>query len=467
MLSQGSTIIASIEKATRYGVRLLSKLSLRTGVSIVAAVMMLRFSSRLFTRLANLFNGVPGPVLPKLIGYWKQLQLYRGTYQTKLVELHRKYGLIVQIGPSEYSVSDISALPYWWKLDKVRHTISSLPIQVMVDANKYNLAKPNVPDTFLVRSLHHNAADSVHAVLTMPRIYDYEPIIDECNLTLLKALLDSANRDEGVQLTDVIHQYAFNTLFAVTTGKHAGFSHCSSDNAALVRAMENWKHYHMATGAATRLFPRIAQFLRRHDIRNGFEQLVYNHLNASRDSKLCSALNRPVEGDATVSKHAIEACVAIVLAGADPLITHLQSSLFHIYNDKELLEQLRGEIANLKISQPPTIKELVYGTIDMPLLHAVLRESIRLQQPHTNSMRLIAPKGGVVVVDVLIPEDVSCLIVFACCASNGRALATPRHLHSTFNVTASLHLSIKLKCTAEIASSISISPSRAHLMLHL
>jgi hypothetical protein len=419
-------IIASIEKATRYGVRLLSKLSLRTGVSIVAAVMMLRLSSSLFKRLANVINGVPGPILPKLIGYWKPLQLYRGTYQTKLVELHRKYGLIVQIGPSEYSVSDISALPYWWKLDKVRHTHSSLPIQVMVDANKYNLAKSNVPDTFLVRSLHHNAADSVHAVLMMPRIYGYEPIIDECNRTLLKALLDSANRDEGVQLTDVSQQYAFDTLFAVTTGKHGGCLHSSSDNAALVRAMENWKHYHMATGAATRLFPRIAQFLRRHDIRNGFEQLVYNHLDASRDSELGCILNRPVEGDAAVSKHAIEACMAIVLAGADPLITHLQSSLFHIYNDKELLEQLRGEIANVKISQSRTIKELVYGSIDMPLLHAVLRESIRLQQPHTNSVRLIAPKGGVVVVDVLIPEDVSCLIVFACCASNGRALATHR-----------------------------------------
>jgi hypothetical protein len=145
--------------------------------------------------------------------------------------------------------------------------------------------------------------------------------------------------------------------------------------------------------------------------------------------------------------------MAIVLAGADPLITHLQSSLFHIYNDIDLLEQLREEIANVKLSQPPTIKELVYGTLDMPLLHAVLRESLRLHQPHTNSVRLISPKGGVVVVDVLIPEDVSCLIAFMRCTPNSCILTALRDLHCTFNITASPALSITLKCSAEIAIS--------------
>ena len=293
----------------------------------------------------------------------------------------------------------------------------------------------------------------------MPNIYRYEPQIDNCNLNLLKSFLESANQGDRVQLKALVQKYAFDILFAVAMGKHAGFLDSTADIAAFVREMENWKHYTMATGAATRLFPRVAQFLRRHDIRNSFEQLVYSRLNASRDEDLGCPLNRPAEEGAIPLRHVTEACMAIVLAGADPLITHLQSSLFHIYNDKDLLEQLRDEIANVKLSQPPKIKELVYGTLEMPLLHAVLRESLRLQQPYTNSVRLMSPKGGVVVVDVLIPEGVSYLIAFTRSTSNVRAPITPRDLHLTLNVIASLHLSITLNVLPRSRSSMAMSRS--------
>ena len=161
MFSHVNTIMSSIENGSRYGVRLLFKLSLWTGVSVLAAGTTLWLSFRLFKRLANLSNGAPGPMLPKLIEYWKQLQLYRGTYQTKLVELHRTYGLIVQIGPSEFSVSDISALPYWWRLEKVRlthfsHLFNMSCVLMSICGQSQTCQIPLSFDHFIIMLLHRS-----------------------------------------------------------------------------------------------------------------------------------------------------------------------------------------------------------------------------------------------------------------------------------------------------------------------
>lgn len=72
-------------------------------------------------------SDAPGPLLPRLTGCWRRFHLYQGTYLAKLAELHRQYGLVVQIGKAEYSVNDISAIPFWWNLEKVRnHPVLSL-----------------------------------------------------------------------------------------------------------------------------------------------------------------------------------------------------------------------------------------------------------------------------------------------------------------------------------------------------
>ena len=60
-------------------------------------------------------------------------------------------------------------------------------------------------------------------VLKMSNIFHYEPTIDECNQALLQALADYAETGEDVNIADVVARYAFDTLFATSTGKRAGF----------------------------------------------------------------------------------------------------------------------------------------------------------------------------------------------------------------------------------------------------
>jgi hypothetical protein len=59
-----------------------------------------------FSRLRSF----PGPALAKVTDFWRAFHTYRGRVDLKHVELHRKYGTAVQIGPNCVSISDPSLI---------------------------------------------------------------------------------------------------------------------------------------------------------------------------------------------------------------------------------------------------------------------------------------------------------------------------------------------------------------------
>jgi hypothetical protein len=59
-----------------------------------------------FSRLRSF----PGPALAKLTDFWRAFHTYRGRVDQKHVDLHRKYGTAVQLGPNCVSISDPSLI---------------------------------------------------------------------------------------------------------------------------------------------------------------------------------------------------------------------------------------------------------------------------------------------------------------------------------------------------------------------
>lgn len=60
-------------------------------------------------RIATL-SKVPGPFWASLSPAWKLLEVNKGTFCEKIPDLHRKYGAIVRIAPSEAIISNGSAI---------------------------------------------------------------------------------------------------------------------------------------------------------------------------------------------------------------------------------------------------------------------------------------------------------------------------------------------------------------------
>lgn len=57
----------------------------------------------------NPLRNIPGPFLARFTRFWYFYEIYKGSFEATNIELHRKFGPIVRIAPSEYSIDDVEA----------------------------------------------------------------------------------------------------------------------------------------------------------------------------------------------------------------------------------------------------------------------------------------------------------------------------------------------------------------------
>ena len=249
------------------------------------------------------------------------------------------------------------------------------------------------------RTSNVRLSDTLVKALSMANIFQYEAQVDECNKALLQALVQYAQSEEEVKLADLIARYAYDTMFAITTGEQRGFLKKSPNTSKLRDAMESWKLRSIAHGSYLRFHAIIDKVLKCLSLRTTFEQQISAHLHKDAingDNSPFAQLLPVQEGDQESARGIAEARVALIAAGSDSTITHILATLFHVYQDKRLVDRLRKEIQGVNLSQPPKIKELIHGKPRMPLLHAVIRETLRLHQARKTRCDDIKPCRGVV-----------------------------------------------------------------------
>ncbi len=64
----------------------------------------------LFDRYAPGLDDVPGPFLAKFSNLWRLIETWKGHYERRIQELHRRHGNIVRIGPKIVSLTDPDAI---------------------------------------------------------------------------------------------------------------------------------------------------------------------------------------------------------------------------------------------------------------------------------------------------------------------------------------------------------------------
>lgn len=67
----------------------------------------LLFLTRLFWQIfLSPLSTFPGPILAKVTNLWRVAQVHSGRAELKHIELHRRHGSVVRIGPNCLSISD-------------------------------------------------------------------------------------------------------------------------------------------------------------------------------------------------------------------------------------------------------------------------------------------------------------------------------------------------------------------------
>lgn len=68
-------------------------------------------------RLKAGVRDIPGPAAAKFSRLWKLHSVWKGDHHNTAIDLHRKYGPLVRIGPRHVSVGDPSAIPVIYGLN--------------------------------------------------------------------------------------------------------------------------------------------------------------------------------------------------------------------------------------------------------------------------------------------------------------------------------------------------------------
>ena len=261
----------------------------------------------------------------------------------------------------------------------------------------------------------------------MANIFRYEADIDKCNQKLMETIAKYAKSGEDVKISDLIACYAYDVLYATTTGQSAGFLDRPVDTKKITSALENWKVLSVLHGSYLRLRPSIYAAIRALWPKANAEGQILDRLDVDHAHKRSAAVQILMahSDDEHHAQRTTEACIALILAGADPLITSLVTSLFYIYRDPKLLQRLRDEIRRSHIWQPACIKHLMRIKARLPLLNAVLQESLRLQQPKATDFSYVVPEGGVMIGKKHVPGGVSHVIIHACDPNAIPLLLTP------------------------------------------
>lgn len=79
-------------------------------VLLSVLVIVYGFIQALYNRYFHPLARFPGPLLASFTNFWKVYQVAAGNYEDVLLDLHRRHGKIVRIGPNHLDVSDSSAV---------------------------------------------------------------------------------------------------------------------------------------------------------------------------------------------------------------------------------------------------------------------------------------------------------------------------------------------------------------------
>jgi hypothetical protein len=73
---------------------------------VIPAIFLISLSRILYNVFRPDLAWVPGPFYVRFTHLWRFIQMYRAKLPDDTVELHRKYGKIVRLGPDMVSVAD-------------------------------------------------------------------------------------------------------------------------------------------------------------------------------------------------------------------------------------------------------------------------------------------------------------------------------------------------------------------------
>lgn len=203
----------------------LSLLSDTISLSLIASAFLVLVLLHLL-RTWNRHQNIPGPFLAKFTDLWRLLAVWRRDSHETYLQLHKKYGDLVRIGPNCIIVS-------------MPDTINTI-YGISVKAIKSDFYKPwqNIVNGKRTASLVFTTDEQQHATMKRPiasayslsTLVEFEPLLDSTTAVFLSRLDELfASTGKVCDLGTWLQWYAFDVIGELTFSKRLGFLEKATD----------------------------------------------------------------------------------------------------------------------------------------------------------------------------------------------------------------------------------------------
>ncbi|KAK3687124.1 hypothetical protein LTR37_019117 [Vermiconidia calcicola] len=324
-----------------------------------------------------------------------------------MIALHEKHGPLVRTGPSEVSVSELSAIKTIYGAGtKFR---KSDWYSVWQGHRRFDLfAERN-------EKLHAEQRRLVSRAYSMDALKDLEPYVDNA----VNVFLDSMNQRQGevIDMGNWVQLFAFDVIGEVSFSKRFGFMDAAGDDGSFNQiegALKSaswlgqipavyWIH--------DRLMPYIGNHLGITARHGTLRQFAAREVNARKDrnttsnqdilSKLfATQKEKPTEMD----ENAVTSmATSNIFAGSDTTALSTRAIIYYLLKNPGAKNKLINEIDVLKrqgkLSDPVKLSE----ADGMFYLQAVMYEALRLHPAVGMSLPRVVPEGGCEIAGKYIP----------------------------------------------------------------
>ncbi|KAJ6004050.1 hypothetical protein N7522_005695 [Penicillium canescens] len=380
---------------------------------VILAVLLLRL---LTNRYKRGLRDIPGPTLAKYSRLWKLHSVWKGDHHLTDIDLHRKHGPLVRIGPNHISVGDPNAIPIIYGLNK--------GFTKSISWNK----KPQM-NLFSTRDeiYHRNQKRNIANAYSLTSLLEMEPAVDSCTAMFTSQLAKFADSKTPIDLGIWLQYYAFDVVGEMTFAKKLGFLQEGRDIDGMIGAIQGMLVYASLCGQIPEMHnvllgnPLFPIFVPSMESWNQVVQFTLKAMNSrvslQRDGEIDQdgkdggkdmlsrwmAMHR-ADPEKFSTRDAIVHLSANVFAGSDTTAIALRAILYFLMRNPDIMAKVQAEIDTAvlegKAGNPISYRE---SLAHLPYMSAVIKETLRLHPSVGLILEREVPKPGVTISGKYIP----------------------------------------------------------------
>lgn len=388
------------------------------------------------------YNGLqryPGPALASYTNWWRFFENLRRRSQHTYIELHRKYGEVVRVGPNVLSFANPAAIKDIYGLNKGYTKSDFYPVQQAVAKGK------RLESMFSTKNeaYHARYRRCVNHAFAMSSLVSYEPLVD----STIKVFLSQteklfSNTGAMCNFSRWLQFYAFDVIGEITWSKRLGFVERNEDVDGIVEFLGKFLAYCAPIGQMPwldLLFEKnpLILFLQR----IGFNKSVFPvtkfaqeqsanraaEMNQIKEKGLESlqkaAQGKPNKGVDLLSKftqaerdhpdfmndqRVLTSCVSMIFAGSETTAISLSAVFYFLLQNPAAYRKLMAELDSAVQNGDIDLKEgdgiMSWATSQkLPYLDAVVQETFRLYPAAGLLLERVVPPQGAEIAGERIP----------------------------------------------------------------